>query len=174
MGMRGMGLTVLGDLLPYSGYQRKIPLGFLHREEGKKPFWYMPECSVFLNKVQLQGNKWPGPNCVFRAWMTWKGKWSTSGCSSLPFRRKEIPKFNWLQPNCPTKGRKKQQKQNKTKQNKPEKHLWSSQFRGIDSLKDWDLIIRLQNASSPLYLSTTLLKAYLSQFLLSTTSCPVI
>jgi len=53
-----------------------------------------------------------------------------------------------------------------------EKHLWSSHARGIGSLKYEDLIIGLQNTSLPSHLSITLLKAYFSQFLLSSTSCP--
>lgn len=55
------------------------------------------------------------------------------------------------------------------------KRLWGSHFRGISSLKDWGLFTGLQRTVLLLpLLTTTLLKAYLQQFLLPTASCPVI
>lgn len=44
-----------------------------------------------------------------------------------------------------------------------QKHVWSPPSRGVGSLKDWELVIGLQDASPAPYLTITLVKAYLQE-----------
>lgn len=61
---------------------------------------------------------------------------------------------------------------NEVKKEQTEKHLWSSRPNSTDSIKIWNLIIGLQSNSPTSHFTTTSLKAYWLQFLVSSTSCP--
>lgn len=65
----------------------------------------------------------------------------------------------------------------KAKQNKTEKHLWNSQSRDTNSIKDWVLDVRLYDTSlhytiPPEHVNSTSLNTHLQHFLLSSIPCP--
>ena len=103
--------------------------------------WGGPEHSV-LNKACRQGN-------LVNQNLTCKGIIVRVWCGKSP-----IPVYSG---HCvPPK-----EDGNKTKQNETKKHLCSSQSRGTGLLKDWDLILGLQNASHLWHLTATLLNTCL-------------